>query len=237
MFPKFDSITRDFRDDLDSIRVMVSNLNLPSTQPRVRIKSTQSAILLIAADYEEYVRQMAHAHARTVAASASATKRLKEEAWRSTFRKLSQTRIFNGGNEFRAQAKIDSEATIKSLFSFMTGEFDTDILHLAIRNQQNMKPSELNAMFKLSGVDNIANKICELDCLIQYFNADDSRMAHSLFVNRQNEFFLQRNNIAHSRAAVSSVSAEAVESHIELFDATAQAMTEYLVESCLNGLR
>ena len=110
----------------------------------------------------------------------------------------------------------------------MSGNFHSELLPNAIRNKRNMRPTQLNQIFKLSGINDISREICDRQCLIQYLSADNPNIAHGLFLERQKRFFDQRNEIAHSPAPQSSVAVDVVESYVALLGMTSRALTETL---------
>lgn len=227
MAPKYLTITEDFSAELEAIRTMVRELNSPSATRGVRTSSARAAILLLAAVYEEYVRQMAGEHALCVADSPG-TKGLRRKAWKISFDELARFNPFVGSNELAESVKSESMEKIESLFAFMSGNFHSELLPNAIRNERNMRPTQLNQIFKLSGIDDISREICDRQCLIRYLNADNPDIAHGLFLKRQKRFFDQRNEIAHSPAPQSSVAVDVVESHVALLGMTSRALTETL---------
>ena len=193
----------------------------------VRTSSARAAILLLAAVYEEYVRQMAGEHALCVADSPR-SKGLKRKAWKTTFDELARFNPFVGSNELTESVKSESVEKIESLFAFMSGSFHSELLPNAIRNERNMRPTQLNQIFKLSGIEDISREICDRHCLIQYLNADNPDIAHGLFLERQKRFFDQRNEIAHSPVPQRSVAVDVVEGHVALLGMTSRALTETL---------
>ena len=180
MASKFLTITEDFSAELEAIRTMVLELNNPSAATRVRTSSARAAILLLAAVYEEYVRQMAGEHALCVADSPR-SKRLRRKAWKITFDELARVDPFVGSNEVAASVRTESMEKIESLFTFVSGNLHSELLPSTIRNERNMRPAQLNQIFKLSRIDDISREICDRQCLIEYLSADNPDIAYGLF--------------------------------------------------------
>ena len=66
----FAVITEEFDNDLDAFRLLVNAFDDPQTSaPKARIAAANSSTLLLAATFEEFVREMARAYARAVVAS------------------------------------------------------------------------------------------------------------------------------------------------------------------------
>jgi hypothetical protein len=69
---QFSIINEEFASDLAAIRILVHEFNDPGkSPPKVRIAAANSATLLLAATFEQFVREMARAYAQAVVAAAT----------------------------------------------------------------------------------------------------------------------------------------------------------------------
>ena len=229
MAAEYFAITEDFSAELETIRTMVRELDSPSTTRGVRTSSARAAILLFwrQSTRSTFDGRLEREHALCVADSPR-SKRLQRKAWKIAFDELARFNPFVGSNELAESAKSESTEKIESLFAFMSGNFHSELLPNAIRNERNMRPTQLNQIFKLSGIEDISREICDRHCLIQYLNADNPDIAHGLFLERQKRFFDQRNEIAHSPVPQRSVAVDVVEGHVALLGMTSRALTETL---------
>ena len=67
MATHFTVILDDFEEELEAIKILVQASADPRLgKPRTRVAGANAAVLLLAATFEEFVRQMARAFARAV---------------------------------------------------------------------------------------------------------------------------------------------------------------------------
>ena len=71
-------ITEEFDSDLEAIRLLVNAFknSPPISAPKARIAAANSATLLLAATFEEFVREMARAYAKAVVTAAHSLEEL-----------------------------------------------------------------------------------------------------------------------------------------------------------------
>jgi hypothetical protein len=109
----------------------------------------------------------------------------------------------------RSQVKTKTDAGAEDIFSsamsrfsaihaFCKGDLSQDIYSDLIHNENNMRPSELNGLFKVSGLDNVCRKSSDKQSLLDAFGSTDADSAHGKLVSSLENFFERRNGIAHA---------------------------------------
>src|SRR5439155_26278309 len=85
-----------------------------------------------------------------------------------------------------------------AVYEFCKGDLSQDIYSDLIHNENNMRPKEINALFKLSDVGDICSKISDKAPLMENFGESEAEKTHGRLLKYLNEFFQRRNDIAHS---------------------------------------
>src|SRR4051812_9322478 len=97
MSSTFEVIVGDFIDDMAAIRSLVETFSDPHKTPKARVAAANSATLLVAATFEEFVREMAREYARAVVRSTLSfdqlPSKLASTAWKRTMDSLSKVRF------------------------------------------------------------------------------------------------------------------------------------------------
>ena len=92
----YTAIVEEFEGQLYSLRELVGNSQSKSLRPSTRIASVKATTLLLAATFEEFVREMALEHASLVVARAKSLEQvpniLVDTAWKRTLNDLLRTR-------------------------------------------------------------------------------------------------------------------------------------------------
>ena len=236
MTTAFAPITEEFGNDAGAIRVLVSRFSDPQqSEPRVRIAAVNSATLLLAATFEEFVRQMAQAYAKTVVASVKSVEKLPpilaKTAWRRTMERLARNEIDSGAGVISAKDMLSARTQFNVVYEFCNGDLSQDIYDVLIHNENNMRPPQINRLFKAIGLVDVCSKIADKEPLLTNFGEDDRYKAHGRLMDSLNEFFDRRNTIAHSLDAVQSSSPDQILKDIDLLNAFGKSLCKTL-EDC-----
>lgn len=221
----FSVIVDDFGQALATLRQLVdSGQNQESTSARVRIALIQSSTLLLAAAFEEFVREMAREFAIQVVASAKdiadLPDALVETAWMRTLNDLARNKPeARSKKEALEISAKQARPKIDALCSFIEGDISQDIFGHLIHNENNMRAGEVNKLFKLSGLSNVCNEICKQEFLKDFFGQEDDGKTHGELLITLEEFFKRRNVIAHSLNSVSSIGPDEIMRDIAMFEA------------------
>lgn len=230
----FSIITDDFVNDLKSIDALVSAFDRPEADNKTRIASVNSSVLLLAATFEEFIREMAKEYARWVVAAAdnveSLPSTLTATAWRKTLDSLARTRLGIDRKSVFEKVLKDSRAKFDALYNFISGDLSQEIFDDLIHNEKNLRVSELNSLFRIANLKNICAELCKQNEVQRFFEETDAGVAHGLFMKKNDEFIDRRNAIAHRLNAGDSIAPDQVRHYIEFFRVTSLSLSACLDE-------
>lgn len=203
---------------------------------KVRIASINAVTLLLAATFEEFVRQMALEKARKVVDQASdlteVPEVLLETAWRRTLDDVSRSKVQRSTKrETIAATAAAAYPKLDALRDFLGGDIGQDIFETLIHNENNMRGGEINSLFKVSGTSNICQKICDEGTLKDYLDEQDSGKVGGQVLQKLEEFFERRNTIAHSLNAAASAGPGTVTDDFRFFKSIAADLSCWLDKS------
>lgn len=230
MASPFELILEDFVDDIEAIRALVVTFADGKFQPKSRIAAANSATLLVAATFEEFVREMARGYAKAVVSGASPFDKLPSNlastAWKRTMEGL-------GRVKFDAQGKANdifgiAQAKFLVIYDFCKGDLSKDIYRELIHNENNMHPGQINALFKVSGLKDVCELCSRRPSVLNTFGETGHGKAHGKFLSGLNDFLDRRNAIAHALNAVQSNSPEQIQTDIDMLISFGQALREVL---------
>lgn len=227
-------ITDDFEQELDSIRLLVEAFDDPNKgTPRVRIAAANAATLLLAATFEEYVREVGKAFAKQVVGAArrfsALPGRLATRAWRRTMDTLSRLRVDGTQRFLSAEGRsVNPHARFDDVWAFCNGDLSRDIYDDLIHNENNMRVGEINSVFSVCGLSDACRRACDRTPLRVHFGENDGGKIHGLLVDKIEEFFDLRNMIAHAINSGQSSSPESIRKDLDLFQAFGKSLCEML---------
>ena len=229
----FHIISEEFSTDIEAISDLISLVSNGGGSSKSRIASINSATLLLAATFEEFVREMARQYARELVARTTdvsdVPRKLTATAWKRALQDMSKAKIDNEG-EASSLLHIATEARSEfdAICKFLEGDLSQNIYKHVAHNENNMRPDQMNAIFNVSGVKNICQKISEVDSLQTYLGEDDAGRTNSKFRQALNNLMDRRNSIAHSLNPASSVGVGQFREDLHLLKAVGIAMATYL---------
>lgn len=215
--------------DLAALSELVGAAHGGGTSPKTRIASVNSATLLLAATFEEFVRELGRQYARDMVARTGdprqLPKKLTATAWKRTLEHLARAKIDTGGTPLSLEhISVDSRAKFDAVLAFIGGDFSQDIYSTLIHNENNMRPGEINAVFSVCDLSNVCQKISEHEKLKACFGEEDSGKVHGKFLIWLNDFMEIRNSIAHALNLGSSVGPDDFASWVRTFEAVAHSL-------------
>ena len=234
MIAELTLITEEFDGDLEAIRLLVNTFkDSPISAPKARIAAANSATLLLAATFEEFVREMARAYAKDVVTTAHSFESLPNgmanKAWRRTMETLARIRISTTTNSLSAETELlDARERFTAVYKFCTGDLSQNIYDELIYNENNMRPNEINSLFKVSDLGDVCGKIAGKKPLRENLGERKAGKAHARLLENLEEFFKRRNRIAHSLNAAQSSAPDQVLKDIDMFKAFGQSLRETL---------
>ncbi len=229
MTGSYDLIAEDFLSDIGALSELVSAAHVAGTSPKTRVASVNSATLLLAATFEEFVREMARQFARdTVTRTADPRKlpkKLTATAWKRTLESLARARIDTGGTPLSLDhIASDSRTKLDAALAFIGGDTTQDIYPVLIHNESNMRPNELNNAFSLCDLKDACLKISDHEILKECFGEEETGKVHGKFILWLNDFMETRNSIAHALNSGRSAGREDFVSWARTFKAIALAL-------------
>jgi hypothetical protein len=233
MSTAFDVISDDFLSDLEAISELIGLVANGGGSSKSRIASINSATLLLAATFEEFVREMGRQFAREVvsrtASVANLPRKLTATAWKRALEDMARAKIDTGGTSMPLlHITTEARSEFDAICKFLEGDTSQNIYKHIAYNENNMRPQQINAIFKVCDLGDICRKISDTDFMMTYLSEDDGGRAHSKFTIALNDFMEKRNGIAHSLNPGSSVGAEQFLDDVNLLRAVALAMAACL---------
>lgn len=229
----YEIILEEFSEELNALRVLIDAFDNPEQSSRVRLASANSTVLLLAATYEEFVRQMASEYAKMVVMQAAKLSDvptiLVETAWRRTLDDAAKVRLEQGIDFGMNDQVREARKRVRAVVNFIEGDVSQDIYTSLTQNENNMRPHEMNSIFKRSGLSNVCKKISNHDDLLDYFGEHDAEVAHGQLIARLEAFFTLRNQVAHALNPRSTVSPGTIRGEISLLEVTGRAL-EWLLD-------
>ena len=222
MATAFSVIVEDFDEDLLSLRQLVNLGEAKTASAKTRVATIHATTLLLAAAFEEFVREMAREYAIQVVNKAGSVSELPdallETAWRRTFDELAHIKP-NGRSKKEALEISAKQARpkIDALWAFIEGDITQDIFVHLIHNENNMRVGEINRLFKVSGLSDVCSQICKQASLKAFFATEEDGKTHGDLLDSLEGFFNRRNEIAHSLNSASSSAPEEVSRDIDMF--------------------
>ena len=233
MTTAFDVISDDFLSDLEAISDLVRLVDNGGGSSKSRIASINSATLLLAATFEELVREMGRQYAREVVAHTKTVSLLPQKliatAWKRTLENMARAKIDNGGTptpllRIAADARTDFDAICK----FLEGDISQNIYTHIAHNENNMRPQQMNAIFNVCNLGNICEKISRTTFVMDFLTEEHEHQADIKFRYLLNNFMEKRNAIAHSLNPGSSEGAEQFADDVNLMRAIALGLASLL---------
>lgn len=223
MDTEFDLIFEDFSDELQALSDM-SGLQSPTATARSRIAAGNAATLLLAAVFEEYIRQQVRMAFKQKAIRARTIedfpKGITVKVWKKTLENLLRVPISElDGNSRNLEDKF-SAAIAFSLKKDITSEVSEAISH----NENNMRPDQINNMFSQIGISGILGKCAEHENIIDLVGGSDPSDARIKLVARIEDFFRRRNMVAHAIKLGSSSGPTEIANDIGLFFTLGKAL-------------
>lgn len=227
MANSFSVIVEDFDEALTSLGLLVQIGQGRAVPAKTRVASIHATTLMLAAAFEEFIREMAHENAVQVVNRAYGISALPDTlpatAWKRTLSDLARIQR-NGRSTIETLRMLAKQARpkIDALCSFVEGDIGQNIYDHLIYNESNMRAREINRMFKISGLREVCLRVCEQASLKEFFDHDDVAQTHGDLLRALDMFINRRNEIAHSLNSAISSAPQEVFRVIEMFRAFAK---------------
>lgn len=227
MVTEFELIFEEFSTELNALSEMTTGPSERLTS-RARIAAGNAATLLLAAIFEEYIRQQVRAAFKEKVQRANSMadfpSNLALKVWKRTLEMLARTPVDELDGNSRGLEDRFSAAVSFSVKKELSLEVSDAVSH----NENNMRPTQLNELFKQIGVSSILNKSCTEVALLEHLGCDVPENARTALVSQVEDFFRRRNDVAHAITLGSSSGPSEIASDIEMFLTLGQALFKTL---------
>nr|WP_275983086.1 HEPN domain-containing protein [Propionivibrio soli] len=218
---------------MEAIRSLVVTFDEPQNNLKVRIAAANSSTLLVAATFEEFVREMAREYARFVVnrteSFAKLPSKLASTAWKRTMEGLAKIRFHEDEAGMGTENPFSAaQVRFSVIHDFCSGDLTQDIYRDLIHNENNMRPNELNSMFKVSGLSDVCRKLSHRQSILDVLGETEGAKAHGKLINMLEDFFERRNAIAHSLNPGQSSGPDQIVNDINLLESFGRALCETL---------
>ncbi|HEX8216583.1 MAG TPA: HEPN domain-containing protein [Allosphingosinicella sp.] len=225
---EFDAIFDEFSEELDSLAEMAGDRGTSSgaagLTPRARVAAANAAVLLLAAVFEEHVRQQVRAAFREKTRSARALSdfphKIAAVVWKRSLEGLARTPF----EEIETNVRSADEQVAATLAFCLRKEVAANVEHALSHNENNMRPGELNRLFNQIGLKSIITECCKQPRLKAFLGKDTFGTAQIELEARLEAFFRRRNSTAHAIQFGSSSGPTELLQDIEMFRALGQAL-------------
>lgn len=201
MASSFEVVVEEFLTDTEIIRSLVAAFDT-SQAAQARIASANAATLLVAATFEEFIREMAREYARGVVASMQSFDRLPPKlaatAWKRTMESLARIKPDSTSSVGSEHQFVSAHTRFTVVHDFCKGDLTQDIYRDLIHNENNMRPNEINSMFKVSGLSDVCEKVSHAPSILEFLGETEIGKANARLRDSLEDFFERRNAIAHS---------------------------------------
>ena len=234
MITVFQLITEEFLENTAAIRSLIVTLSDINRNPvKVRIAAANSATLLVSATFEEFIREMAREYAKTVVSRVCSVEDLPPKmvsvAWKRTMDGLSKIK-FDGDMLKNNISNVFgvAQARFSVIHDFCRGDLSQDIYRDLIHNENNMRPNELNGLFKVSGLGDVCAKLSDKAPILQFFGEIEAGKTHGKLILHLEDFFERRNTIAHALNIGQSSSPDRIVTDLDMLESFAASLRETL---------
>lgn len=226
MLTEFELIFEEFSAELDALSEMTAKPGKHANEltSRARIAAGNAATLLLAAVFEEYVRQQVKAAFKEKGKRAKGIidfpNNIASKIWRRALEALARTQF----EEVEANARIFEERLAAVVSFSIKKDVMSDVSDAIAHNENNMRPNQLAELFNQIGISKIIHKICDEQDLMVHLNCDEPERARSTLVAQIEEFFRRRNHVAHAIKLGSSSGPLEISQDIKLFRVFGQSL-------------
>jgi hypothetical protein len=228
----FDLIADDFRRELNTIKELLrtchGDTGTPTVAVPVRIASSNASMLLLGASYEEFIRELVREYAAALIHGEPPLQQLPSEflaaVWdRSTYI-LRGSKFGKAGFDPIAVRQVIAE--LQGLC--LEGNRPAARAETVAFNENNMRPTELNTVFKRVGVSDFLQLVGSRNELIAFFGSPDGNVSHGKTIDLLNEFYDKRNDVAHAIGSLRVTGVSDLARFIDFFNCLTDAAVSEL---------
>jgi hypothetical protein len=233
MATEFDLSFEDFDAELTALAEMAGGPGGgrgSDLSARARIAAGNGAVLLLAAMFEEHVRQQVRsafkAKARMDGGMAGFPNKIASVVWRRSLELLARKPF----EDIEANIR-EADAALGATSAFcLQKDITADVGAALSHNENNMRAGELNRLFNQIGVKGILSELCGRGNVVAFLGCDGPGKANTELETRIDDFFRRRNDVAHAIQLGSSSGPTELLNDIALFREIASSLSLTLNE-------
>ena len=136
---------------------------------------------------------------------------------------------FDDEQTARESLMVDTQARFSVAYEFVKGDLRGTSIRGLDDNENNMRPTELNSLFKLAGLSDLCSKVCDKPALLLFFGETEADKAHGKLLAAFEDFFERRNEIAQAAPNPGQSSGPSqISTDLEMLEAFSEAMFQTL---------
>lgn len=225
------AICDEFHEELEGL-LDFAQIGKPASEtslsPRARIAAANGATLLLAALYEECIRQLVKStfnqRRESVKDIGDFPDKLAASVWKRSFEKLAR-RSFN---DIQGTYSVTNGEIRKILDFCLKGDLRSDVSSFIAHNENNMRPDEMASLFKQIGVLNLIGKLGLCKDLQKFTGLENQNHCSEKIKSDIEDFFRRRNEIAHAIQMASSIGPSEIAKDVTLFKAVTSSLVRIL---------
>lgn len=227
-------ILEEFESELDAVGAFALQSSATDIPAKIRVAAANAATLLLAATFEEFIREIARELAKAVVKKSASVedlpKRLVEQVWKrhaDAVGKIPFPRgqsVINRRNLYQ-NARIEFDAA----HAFCMGDLSQNIYPRLIHNENNMHAGQINELFKICGAKDICREVANKTALTEIFG-QDAGVSHGKVISSLEDFFSRRNEIAHAISLRRSPGSVTLEKDIDFLRRLGRALKDTVEE-------
>jgi hypothetical protein len=128
----------------------------------------------------------------------------------------------------RENLMVQAQIRFSAVHEFIKGDLTQDIYGDLIHNENNMRPSQLNSLFKVAGLGDVCAQVSNKCGMLAFFGETDGAKAHGKFLSALENFFERRNTIAHSLDRAQSSGAGQIITDLNMLRAFSEGLLQTL---------
>jgi hypothetical protein len=195
---------------------------------RARIAAANGATLLLAALYEECIRQMVRSvfnfRRSSPKGRAEFPEKLPSAIWRRSLELLARKQF-----DDLVRDGSQTDAYLRNVVTFcIKGDLSADVASAVAHNDNNMRPEEMGKLFNQIGITGIVSKLGESPPIQAYFAVDNPGIAGENTRSALEDFFRRRNEIAHAIQIGASDGPASLAKDVDFFEAVSSGLVHAL---------
>ena len=228
MASEFELTREEFVTELVALKELTSADESAGLSPRARIAAGNGAVLLLAALFEEYIRQQVRTAFAAKIASLQPGESLPDKTLGSVWKRSLEILARKPFDELKGDVRATDNVLKDTLGFCLREDWSIDVSRHVSHNENNMKATEINRLFNQVGIKGSLGESCQFGSIVSFLGCQSSGQATAIIEVRIDDFFRRRNDVAHSIQIGASSGPSELNLDIEMFEVIAVAFQEML---------